>query len=384
MEYDDKIAQIRKEKRGLERCSLRASASGNLRYLFDYMVLKKIFDVFEEDFSFEYYINLNALSVFDRQGKNNRYNDIVFDKEYIHNGIDMHEVFTRFSNLFKDSDYYFFRNPGTVRINSDERKEIICSYLDYLIPNGSSLYLNLRERFSCLTGVELEDDNLGMTCFLYTRPEASTIFLDSCIINNTINYMLILIHEIMHYYSGIIVNDYGNKNRKALVYGKLAEVLSVYSEFSFVDWLKKNRIFPNGAEFTDNYNLSKYYMFIERFRYYYYCLKNNAKVSIEDDVIKIPENDLKFDSFVSNESLGLNDGIEKDIFQYIIGFLKSFDLLEIEASGEKMDKVFKDFISNITDEKQETSIILNEKNDEAIRKRIKENTEACKRIYRYK
>ena len=125
-------------------------------------------------------------------------------------------------------------------------------------------------------------------------------------------------------------------------------------------------------------------LLIISYQYYYYCLKNNAKVSIEDDVIKIPENDLKFDSFASNKSLGLNDGIEKVIFQYIIGFLKSFDLLEIEASGEKMDKVFKDFIANITDKKQETSIILNEKNDDAIRKRIKENTEACKRIYKYK
>ena len=385
MDYNDKLAQMKKEKLRLERCSLRGSVSENLRYLYDYSLLMEAFKVLEEDFKDEYYVKKKTSENYEKQVKNNRYNDIVFNKEYMHQGNDMYEVLTRCSNLFKNNDFYSFRNKSAINIKKSERNEIICSYLDYLIPNGSSLYLKLLEKFSCLTGVNLPGENLANTFCLYSKPEDSIILIDSYLKGYDIYYMLLIIHEIMHYYSGIIVADYGNANLNSIIFGNLPEVLSVYSEFSFMDWLKKNRIYANNVEFINNYVLSNNYIFIERIRYYYFCLKNNVKVSIDNDrIINIPKNDLNFDSYYSSDFLGLNDGIDIVDFRYILAFLKTFDLLELEASGENMDRVIRDFIANIRDKTQETRIILNEKNDEAIGRHIRENTEACKRLYRYK
>ncbi len=385
MEYDDKIAHLNEEKRRLERCSLRSSVSSNLRYLYDYVSLNGLYDTLDEKFNFEFYVSPNGLKTYNKQEKSNRYNDIVFNKEYMHDGHDMHEVFSRFSNFFKDANFYDFSNPGYVQLSSRERQEIIYSYLDYLIPNGSKLFKDLRERFSCLIGAELPDSIFGETYVFYTKPENSTIFIDQCLKYTDINYMLVIIHEIIHYYTAILVKDYGNANRLGLIYSNLGEVLSVYSEFSFLEWLKKNRIHTKNAEFTYNFNLAIYYVFMERFRYYYFCLKNKRDVKIENNgVIMIPHNDLNFDSYYSLEVLKTEKGFDSSGIKYVIAFLKAFDLLDMEVNGEDMNRVFKDFLANITDKKQETRILFNEKNDDAIRKYIKDNVEECKRLYKFK
>ena len=76
---------------------------------------------------FEFYISSNGTKTYNKQEKSNRYNDIVFNKEYMHDGHDMYEVFSRISNFFKDANFYDFSNPGYVQLSSRERQEIIYS-----------------------------------------------------------------------------------------------------------------------------------------------------------------------------------------------------------------------------------------------------------------
>ena len=385
MEYEDKIANLNKEKRRLERCSFRSSATENFKYLQDYIALKDVFDLLGEKFKFEYRISNNTEKNFDRKKKNNKYDDVVFNKEFMHNGIDMYEVFTRYRNLFEDAGFYDYNNPGYLCLSNNERLEIVYSYLDYLLPNGSNLFKELRDNFSCLIGDDLNLPGLGASYPIFNKPDESTIFISEHLRGKDIFYMLVLIHEIIHYYSTKILYDYGNSNSIAYMYGKLCEVLSVYTEFSFLEWLKKNKIHTKSVAFANNYNLSLYYVFIERFRCYYYCLKNNEEIRIEgNDKIIFPEKELNFDTKLSDKRLKLNNGLRTSVFNNVVAFLKTFDLLEMEASGENMDRVFKDFLASVTDKKQETSILLNEKNDDAIRKFIKDNEEECKRLYRYK
>ena len=389
-----KLDQLDKFKLELERKSLRSGATNGRNNYNDYSGIRNIYEglgiifkpgfyyseewdkikVFKDSFDFEQYIDENSEDVID--------------------------ALINIVNIFRDCDYLWFKNEGDLKLPRKDTQDIICSYLEDVFPGSSNEYRRMIDNFDFMA-FDLDKRICGETNYFRTSTKHDTIFINTDLKYKKISYMCTMIHEFMHKYVKDLSLKYGKNAFNGLTEGNLVEAATLYSEFSFHDYLLRNHIYPRETSLSLNNVLGIYLQSILRMKNYLLA-RDEDKEGFEMD----PENyerivneekdaegymiyilnELYLQTIVPEFNIDNNsfEMISNEDFLYPIGFIKAFDFMAKEQSGENMIRVMNEFVSSLSDLSQERDLLYDETNHELMKRFIQENTESVKKLYKMK
>lgn len=253
--------------------------------------------------------------------------------------------------MFKEMDFYSFYQISHEYMSKHDQELLMSEFLDYFLKDLFSIYQSLIKDDRVIIG-DL-GSNLGESFFL-NQINSHYIVLSP---NNKSGYIMLetIIHELCHIYSAIFMKNYRYSGQYNLDNGFFGETISLYSELSLYEFLKKKCAIGVGGDLQRN--LVDYYILTYFKTIKYLCemakrvdtsfRSNNVEYWVDGNNRLIVDNDTgmySYPEFYSNGSL-------LDV-RYALSTIEAFNLLERERNGENPKKIINEFLISCQNDSQ--------------------------------
>lgn len=238
---------------------------------------KKILNKYIEKLNYEY-IKANTKSkrknlVYDLLLFSNLYNELYFEtdtdliwendedlitlikdnrKIFINNVLSNQAIYNKITNstikIYKESDFKFYTNYGKKyhRLSDSQFDDIILSFLESINPTIANNF-NKKIKENEIFKID-QDEFLGAT-FPISILKKNIILFGLNNNNKTIFEAYILAHELGHDYELNVLNNSGFSNSyQKMTETPFFEVASSFFEYSFIEYLLKNKIITNDSQ----------------------------------------------------------------------------------------------------------------------------------------
>lgn len=161
------------------------------------------------------------------------------------------DISNKILDIFDNSDYTYYNLQKDNKINKKYMKELILDFYKSIDKNIYNFVLN--EINDNILDIEI-DNNLSGACYNIESISRSYLYLGKSYNKNDISFMLTLVHEIAHAIENKLLYSHGISNSYYPIY---SEVISLFFEDLFLDYLKNNYIFEKERIFRINVTLEE-------------------------------------------------------------------------------------------------------------------------------
>lgn len=246
-------------------------------------------------------------------------------------------------NLFKYIDFYYYERLSYIDFSKKDLEDLLSEFLEYFSKDLFNIYKELlsdgRIDFSVLNQASGESfflNHIDSYYMIFNPKVKSKLFL-----------LETIIHELCHIYSNRFLKNYRYNATKNIQEGFFGETVSLYSEMSLYEFLKRKNINNDGLNF--NRNCVDYLIL-----HYFKTINYIAKVSVRDDIELFTDNVIY--RAVGNNSLDIEEagsiyeytdrfynGYLQD-FRYAVSTIDAFSLLQREESGEDVGRMINSYL----------------------------------------
>lgn len=245
--------------------------------------------------------------------------------------------------LFKNIDFYYYKRLSHLDLSKKDIEELLREFLEYFSPDMLSIYKELIEDgridFSIL------DQASGESFFLNHIDSYYMIFNPK--VKSRLFLLETIIHELCHIYSNRFLKNYRYSATKNLQEGFFGETISLYSEMSLYEFLKRKNINSDALDF--NRNCVDYLIL-----HYFKTINYIAKVSMRDDIELFTDNvtyraegnnrlDIEEEGSIYAYGESFYNGYLQD-FRYGPSVLEAFSLLQREENGEDVRRMINSYL----------------------------------------
>ena len=298
----------------------------------------------------------------------------VLTKSYPAKGVDLLNIVFNYRDAlfnlgeslietYKQSEFCYYGRDLYAKLSTDDYIDLLSEFLNYFNRDMAIIYNDIYDNNRLLA---FQDEGIYGISYLLPNIDKYYIGIDDVNTKSDITIMETIVHELAHVYTAKFLSNYQYKGMNNLLDGLFTEVISLYSELSFYNFLLHKWEFRDSALYhrnsTDAELLSEY----KGMRYLVKALiaqEQGQNVSVQTDGFKVwVEGEFDYDPdkdvpFYRNYKT-IKEGTLSSIL-YSAGIVKAYELYERELSGEKPRDIINEYLISLQGDNLEDEFLSN-------------------------